>query len=59
MWLFPWLSYVVIAMIAFVLVLMAFTPGLRVQIALSALSTLVIAASFYVRRQFGQTAVIS
>jgi gamma-aminobutyrate permease len=54
MWLFPWLSYGVIGMIAFVLVLMAFTPGLRAEIALSTLSTLVIGACFFLRRRFGQ-----
>ncbi len=53
MWLFPALSYGVIGMIAFVLILMAFTPDLRVQIALSTLSVLVIAASFAMRRRFG------
>ena len=41
MWLFPWLSYVVIAGVAVVLVLMAMTPGLSAQLALSALSVAV------------------
>jgi GABA permease len=53
MWLFPWLSYAVIAGIAAVLVLMAVTPGLAVQLGLSALSVLVGLTALAVRRISG------
>ncbi len=56
MWLFPWLSYAVIAGIIGVLVLMVFTPGQFIQVALSALSVAVILAAFYARRAFGRPA---
>jgi GABA permease len=50
MWLFPWLSYAVIAGIAAVLVLMAVTPDLAIQLALSGLSVLAALAALGVRR---------
>ena len=50
MWLFPWLSYAVIGGIAAVLVLMAVTPDLEIQLALSGLSVLVALAALGVRR---------
>jgi GABA permease len=50
MWLFPWLSYGVIAGIAAVLVLMAFTPGQTVQLALSGLSVVVALLALGMRR---------
>jgi GABA permease len=53
MWLFPWLSMAVIAGIMAVLVLMALTPDLRVQLAMSALSIVVAAAALAVRRAAG------
>jgi GABA permease len=56
-WLFPWLSYAVIGGIAAVLVLMAFTPGLMVQLGLSALSAVVVAAALVIRRAVGRRRV--
>jgi len=53
MWLFPWLSYAVIAGIAAVLVLMAVTPGLAVQLTLSAFSVLVALTALALRRISG------
>jgi GABA permease len=50
MWLFPWLSYAVIGGIGAVLVLMAFTPGQTVQLAMSALSVVVALAALALRR---------
>ena len=50
MWLFPGLSYAVIAGIIAVLALMAFTPGQFVQLALSAASVLFILIAYAVRR---------
>jgi gamma-aminobutyrate permease len=50
MWLFPWLSYAVIAGIGAVLVLMAVTPSQTVQLALSGLSVVVALAALAVRR---------
>jgi GABA permease len=54
MWLFPWLSYAVIAGIGAVLALMAFTPGQTVQLALSGFSVVVALLALAVRRIFGQ-----
>ena len=51
MWLFPAASYAVIAGIAFVLLVMAFTPGQLVQLALSTLSAIVILTAFFVRQR--------
>ena len=49
MWLFPWLSWAVVAGIAAVLVLMAITPNLREQLLWSAVSVVVIAVAYAVR----------
>ena len=53
MWLFPGLSYGVIAGIAAVLALMAITPGQFIQLALSAASLIVILVAYGVRRSVG------
>jgi len=53
MWLFPWLSYAVIAGIALVLVVMAFTPGQTVQLALSGFSVVVAVLALAIRRIAG------
>jgi L-asparagine transporter-like permease len=53
MWLFPGLSYAVIGGIVAVLVLMAFTPGQFIQVALSAVSVAFILAAFLLRKSFG------
>ena len=53
MWLFPGLSYAVIAGIVAVLVLMAFTPDQFVQVALSAVSVVFILVAFFIRRALG------
>ena len=50
MWLFPWLSYAVVAGIVIVLVVMAFTPGQLVQLLLSGLSIIVTLGAFALRR---------
>ena len=50
MWLFPWLSWAVVAGICVVLVLMAITPDLRQQLLWSALSAAVIAIAYVARR---------
>jgi GABA permease len=49
MWLFPWLSWAVIAGIGAVLWLMAVTPDLRIQLALSGLSVAVALAALALR----------
>jgi GABA permease len=59
MWLFPWLSYAVIAGIALVLASMAFTPGQGVQLALSTASVIVTVAAFYIRRRVGRLVTIT
>ena len=50
MWLYPWLSWLVVAGICFVLVLMALTPDLRTQLLWSALSVVLVAAAYALRR---------
>jgi len=50
MWLYPWLSWLVVAGICFVLVLMALTPDLRTQLMWSALSVALVAAAYALRR---------
>jgi len=50
MWLFPWLSWGVVAGICVVLVLMAITPDLRKQLLWSALSVAVIAVAYVARK---------
>jgi len=59
MWLFPWLSYAVIAGIALVLASMAFTPGQGMQLALSTASVIVTVAAFYIRRRVGRLVTIT
>jgi L-asparagine transporter-like permease len=51
MWLFPWLSWAVVAGIGVVLVLMAITPDLRKQLLWSAMSVVIIAIAYVVRRR--------
>lgn len=51
MWLFPWLSWAVVAGIGVVLVLMAITPDLRKQLLWSAVSVVIIAIAYVVRRR--------
>jgi GABA permease len=51
MWLFPWLSWGVVAGIAVVLVLMAITPDLRKQLLWSAVSVAVIAVAYRIRQR--------
>jgi GABA permease len=59
MWLFPWLSIAVIVGIAAVLWLMAVTPGLKIQLALSAVSVLVALFALVVRRASGRRQQLS
>jgi GABA permease len=56
MWLFPWLSWAVVAGIGVVLILMAITPELRKQLLWSAVSVAIIAIAYIVRRQVAPTA---
>lgn len=51
MWLFPWLSWGVVAGIVLVLILMAITPDLRKQLLWSAISVVVIAVAYVVRQR--------
>jgi GABA permease len=51
MWLFPWLSWAVVAGIGVVLVLMASTPELRNQLLWSAVSIAVVAIAYIVRQR--------
>lgn len=51
MWLFPWLSWGVVAGIGLVLVLMAITPDLRKQLLWSAASVIVVAIAYVVRQR--------
>jgi GABA permease len=55
MWLFPWLSWAVVAGICVVLTLMAITADLRKQLLWSALSALVIAIAYVLRRRLAQS----
>jgi GABA permease len=50
MWLFPWLSWLIVVGICCVLVLMALTPDLRSQLAWSAASAAVVAVAWLLRR---------
>lgn len=50
MWLFPWLSYATVALMAAVILAMAFLPGTRSQFIMSVVTLLVVLASFEVRR---------
>jgi len=55
MWLFPWLSWAVVAAICVVLTLMAVTADLRRQLLWSALSAVVIAIAYLLRQRLVQT----
>jgi GABA permease len=57
MWFFPWLSYAVIIGIGLVLVVMAFTPGQMVQLALSGFSVAVTILALAMRRFVGRDQV--
>jgi L-asparagine transporter-like permease len=58
-WLFPWLSYAVIAGIVAVLVLMAFTPDMMIQLGLSGLSAAVVAVALVIRRAVGKRVAVA
>jgi AAT family amino acid transporter/GABA permease len=51
MWLFPWLSYAVVAVIAGVLVAMAFQESLRTQFLASLVSLGVVSAAYVVLKR--------
>ncbi len=51
MWLFPWLSYAVIAGIIGVLLLLAFIPDQQITLALSMVTVLVVLAALAIRRK--------
>jgi GABA permease len=57
MWLFPWLSWAVVAGIGVVLVLMATTPDLRRQLLWSAASVAVVAIAYVVRERMAPISV--
>jgi GABA permease len=57
MWLFPWLSWAVVAGIGVVLVLMASTPDLRRQLMWSAASVAVVAIAYVVRERMAPISV--
>jgi len=56
MWLFPWLSYAVVAVIAGVLLAMAFQESLRTQFLASLVSLAVVSVAYLVLRRQRQTA---
>jgi GABA permease len=56
MWLFPWLSWAVVAGIGVVLVLMAITPDLRRQLLWSAVSVAIIAIAYFARQRIAPVA---
>jgi GABA permease len=56
MWLFPWLSWAVIAGICAVLILMAITPELRKQLFWSTVSVAIIALAYIVRQRLASAA---
>ena len=51
MWLFPWLSWLVVGGIVVVLILMALTPELRQQLLWSTASAAIVAIAYLVRRR--------
>jgi GABA permease len=51
MWLFPWLSWLVVGGIAVVLILMALTPDLRKQLLWSTVSVVIVAVAYVARRR--------
>jgi len=56
MWLFPWLSYAVVAVIAGVLVAMAFQQSLRTQFLASLVSLGVVSVAYLILRRHRQHA---
>jgi AAT family amino acid transporter/GABA permease len=56
MWLFPWLSWAVVAGIGVVLILMAITPDLRRQLFWSTVSVAIVAIAYVVRQRIAPTA---
>ncbi|RAX45289.1 GABA permease [Arthrobacter sp. AQ5-06] len=54
MWLFPWLSYATIALMAAVILAMAFLPSTQSQFLMSGLTLVIILVSFEVRRRLGK-----
>lgn len=58
MWLFPWLSWAVIAGIGAVLAVLAFTPGQKPQLVLSGLSVVVALLALALRRLVGRDPAI-
>lgn len=55
MWFFPWLSYLTIALMAAVIVAMAFIPDTRSQFWLSLVTVAVVLVAYEVRRRYGPT----
>jgi GABA permease len=51
MWLFPWLSWLVVGGIVVVLILMALTPDLRKQLLWSTVSVVIVAVAYVARRR--------
>jgi GABA permease len=51
MWLFPWLSWGVVAGIGVVLVLMAITPDLRKQLFWSTVSVAIVGIAYVIRQR--------
>jgi AAT family amino acid transporter/GABA permease len=56
MWLFPWLSWAVVAGIGVVLVLMGITPDLRRQLFWSTVSVAIVAIAYVVRQRIAPPA---
>ncbi len=54
MWLFPWLSYTTIALMAGVILAMALLPSTRSQFWLSAVTLVLILLGFEIRRRRGK-----
>ncbi|MFE5703294.1 amino acid permease [Rhodococcus koreensis] len=57
MWLFPWLSYATIALMATVILAMAFLPSTRSQFLMSGLTLIAILISYEVRKWLGKAGV--
>ena len=53
MWLFPWLSYATIALMATVILAMAFLPSTRSQFVMSGVTLAVVLVAYEVRRRRG------
>jgi GABA permease len=54
MWLFPWLSYATIALMAAVILAMAFLPSTQSQFLMSGVTLVIILVSFDVHRRLGK-----